>query len=273
MEILSGNGVKRTIRTRIEVVLAAGALQTPQILELSGIGDREILTKQGVPVIIENENVGCNLQDHPIVCESFEVADGVMSGDILRDPDLLKAIVAQYQSSQDGPLGQSIISSAYVPSMLSYFDYKLKDSVLTIYCVVADSSGILTMEARSKFFEANIKTTANFTSSQLECSELDRQVIRDVLETTNEPTYQLMLFPTQLTIPESPRNVSDYITPSEPENYVTVMVFLNHPLSRGTCHITSPSVEDKPTWDPPAGTTPRISTWISLQMVFNSWRS
>lgn len=248
VEICSGNGVKRTIRTRIEVVLAAGALQTPQILELSGIGDREVLTKQGVPVIIENENVGRNLQDHPIVCESFEVADGVMSGDILRDPDLLNAIVAQYQSSQDGPLGQSIISSAYVPSMLSYFGYKLKDSVLTIYCVVADSSGILTMEARSKFFEANIETTANVTSSQ--CSELDRQVIRNVLETTNEPTYQLMLFPTQVTIPENPQSVADYITPSEHENYITVMVFLNHPFSRGTCHITSPSVEDKPVWDP-----------------------
>lgn len=118
VEIRSGDGVKRNIRASIEVVLAAGALQTPQILELSGIGDREVLTKQGVPVIIENANVGRNLQDHPIVCESFEVADGVMSGDILRDPDLLKAIVAQYQSSQEGPLGQSIISSAFVPSML-----------------------------------------------------------------------------------------------------------------------------------------------------------
>lgn len=248
VEVRSGNGIKHTIHSRIEVVLAAGALQTPQILELSGIGDREVLTKQGVPVIIENENVGCNVQDHPIVCESFEVADGVMSGDILRDPDLLKAIVAQYQSSQDGPLGQSIISSAYVPSMLSYFDYKLKDSVLTIYCAVADSSGVLTMEARSKFFETNTETNPHVTSSQ--CSELDRQVIRNVLETTNEPTYQLMLFPTQLTIPENPQNVSDYITPSEPENYITVMVFLNHPFSRGTCHITSPCVEDKPVWDP-----------------------
>ncbi|KAG6368204.1 hypothetical protein INS49_002405 [Diaporthe citri] len=174
VEIRFSNGVKRTIRASLEVVLAAGALQTPQILELSGIGDREILTKREVPVIVENGNVGRNLQDHPIVCESFEVADGVVSGDILRDPDLLKAIVAQYQSSQDGPLGQSIISSAYVP--------------------MADSSGILTMEARS--------------------------------------------------------NVSDYITPTEPENYITVMVFLNHPFSRGTCHIASPNVEDKPVWDP-----------------------
>lgn len=117
VEVCSDNGVRRTIRASIEVVLAAGVFHTPQILELSGIGDREILAKQGVPVVIDNANVGCNLQDHPIVCESFEVADGFVSGDILRDPDLLSAIVAQYQSSQDGPLGQSILSCAYVPSM------------------------------------------------------------------------------------------------------------------------------------------------------------
>lgn len=122
VEICSGNGVKRIIRASCEVVLAAGALHTPQILELSGIGDREILAKQGVPVVIDNTNVGCNLQDHPIVCESFEVADGFVSGDMLRDPDLLNAIVTQYQSSQDGPLGQSIISSAFVPSMSPYLD-------------------------------------------------------------------------------------------------------------------------------------------------------
>lgn len=132
VEVRSENGVKRTIRASHEVVLAAGALQTPQILELSGIGDRELLTEQGIPVIIENASVGCNLQDHPIVCESFEVADGVVSGDMLRDPDLLKAIMAQYQSRQDGPLGQSIISSAFAPSMLPHSVYQLRGSALTM---------------------------------------------------------------------------------------------------------------------------------------------
>lgn len=133
VEVCSDNGVKRTIYASIEVVLAAGALQTLQILELSGIGDREILTNQGVPVIIENENVGCNLQDHPIVCESFEVADGIVSGDMLRDPELLEAIVSQYQCSQDGPLGQSIISSAFVPSTIPHLDHQLKVHVLTLF--------------------------------------------------------------------------------------------------------------------------------------------
>lgn len=113
---------------------------------------------------------------------------------------------------------------------------------------MADSSGVLSLEARSKFFETMTEALTDEESGR--CSKADRQVIRNVLETTNEPTYQLMLFPTQLIIPETPRSVSDYITPTEPENYITVMLFLNHPFSRGTCHIASPNVEDKPVWNP-----------------------
>lgn len=56
------------------------------------------------------------MQDHPILCQSFEVADGVLSGDVMRNPDLVQAVIAQYQANREGPLGQSIISAAYVPS-------------------------------------------------------------------------------------------------------------------------------------------------------------
>lgn len=113
---------------------------------------------------------------------------------------------------------------------------------------MVDSSGVLTVEARIRFFEANAEMTGSAAPGQ--CSEMDRRVVSNIMEATDEPVYQLMLFPTQVAIPEQPRSVSDYITPSEPENYITVMIFLNHPFSRGTCHIASPSVEDKPIWDP-----------------------
>lgn len=104
------------------------------------------------------------------------------------------------------------------------------------------------MEARREFFDSHGENHRSDTLSQ--CSEGDRTVIRDALETTIEPAYQLMLFPTQLVIPENPHSVRDYITPIKPENYITVMTILNHPFSRGNCHISSPNVEDKPIWDP-----------------------
>jgi choline dehydrogenase-like flavoprotein len=47
-----------------EVILCAGSIQSPQLLELSGIGQRKILAAAGIEVKIENSNVGENLQDH-----------------------------------------------------------------------------------------------------------------------------------------------------------------------------------------------------------------
>jgi choline dehydrogenase-like flavoprotein len=47
-----------------EVILSAGSVQSPQLLELSGIGNPEILKAAGIDVKVENPNVGENLQEH-----------------------------------------------------------------------------------------------------------------------------------------------------------------------------------------------------------------
>jgi choline dehydrogenase-like flavoprotein len=58
------DGQTVTVSARKEVVLAAGSIASPQILELSGIGGKKLLNKLGVPVVVDNANVGENLQDH-----------------------------------------------------------------------------------------------------------------------------------------------------------------------------------------------------------------
>ncbi|TCW67545.1 MULTISPECIES: choline dehydrogenase [Burkholderia] len=58
-------GEVRTLRARREVVLAAGALQTPQLLMLSGVGPGRALQQQGIAVHADLPGVGRNLQDHP----------------------------------------------------------------------------------------------------------------------------------------------------------------------------------------------------------------
>jgi choline dehydrogenase len=55
---------KRIIRADAEVLLCAGAVQSPHILQLSGIGDPEELGAHGVPVVRALKGVGANLQDH-----------------------------------------------------------------------------------------------------------------------------------------------------------------------------------------------------------------
>jgi choline dehydrogenase-like flavoprotein len=47
-----------------EFILSAGSVQSPQLLELSGVGSPEILTNAGIEVRVANSNVGENLQDH-----------------------------------------------------------------------------------------------------------------------------------------------------------------------------------------------------------------
>lgn len=59
-----GGGVVREVTARREVLLCAGAVNTPQILQLSGIGDPDALRAAGVEPVHELPGVGANLQDH-----------------------------------------------------------------------------------------------------------------------------------------------------------------------------------------------------------------
>jgi choline dehydrogenase len=58
------NGRRQLVQARREVVLCAGAVNSPQLLMLSGIGDREQLRSHGIKVVHHSPQVGENLQDH-----------------------------------------------------------------------------------------------------------------------------------------------------------------------------------------------------------------
>lgn len=61
-------GQVKTFSVSKEVVLCAGALETPKILMLSGVGPRKELEAQRIPLVKESAGVGQNLHDHPNVC-------------------------------------------------------------------------------------------------------------------------------------------------------------------------------------------------------------
>jgi choline dehydrogenase-like flavoprotein len=63
VRVRHGEEEKDVICSR-EVILCAGSIQSPQLLELSGIGQRKVLEAAGIDVKIESPNVGENLQDH-----------------------------------------------------------------------------------------------------------------------------------------------------------------------------------------------------------------
>jgi choline dehydrogenase len=66
-------GQRRVVRARREVVLCGGAINSPQLLMLSGIGDREQLAEHGIDVVRHAPQVGKNLADHLVATLGFDV--------------------------------------------------------------------------------------------------------------------------------------------------------------------------------------------------------
>lgn len=62
------NGSFETVEATKEVILAAGTLHSPKILELSEIGSSSLLNSKGIEVIVDIKGVGENFHDHPMVC-------------------------------------------------------------------------------------------------------------------------------------------------------------------------------------------------------------
>lgn len=72
VEITDASGKTSVVNAKREVVLAAGAIQTPKLLQLSGIGRKDVLSAAGVKTRVELDAVGSNFQDHPYATVSIE---------------------------------------------------------------------------------------------------------------------------------------------------------------------------------------------------------
>jgi choline dehydrogenase len=68
------HGSESLVRARREVILSAGAINTPQLLMLSGIGPADHLIQHGIEVRVDNPNVGSHLQDHPFYLLNWETS-------------------------------------------------------------------------------------------------------------------------------------------------------------------------------------------------------
>ena len=74
------DGVTRHATARREVILCGGAINTPQLLMLSGIGPAEHLAEHGVPVLVDAPEVGSNLQDHLVAGFAPAARGGTLFG-------------------------------------------------------------------------------------------------------------------------------------------------------------------------------------------------
>lgn len=100
-------GREHEIFAKHEVILSASTIQSPGLLELSGIGNSEILRSAGVACQVDLPCVGENLQEHPLSCVTYELTDApdhVLLDSLLVKSDVLEANVKRLLESQDGLL-------------------------------------------------------------------------------------------------------------------------------------------------------------------------
>jgi len=101
-------GQRLTARARGEVILAAGAINSPQILELSGIGDPALLGEHGIPVTAALPGVGGNLQDHLQARVILRCTRAITTNDDLRTLARKMQIGLRYLLRRRGPLAVGI---------------------------------------------------------------------------------------------------------------------------------------------------------------------
>ncbi len=104
---LAGKGM---IRAEAEVIVASGAIGTPRLLQLSGIGPADHLRSVGLPVVLDQPGVGSDLQDH---LDLFVIAEcsGPYTYDRYAKPHLSILAGLQYLISRKGPVASSLFET------------------------------------------------------------------------------------------------------------------------------------------------------------------
>jgi len=98
---------ERTVRARRAVVLCAGAVQSPQLLQLSGVGPGDLLQHHSVPVVLANNAVGGNLQDHLAMSYYYKATQPTLNNVLSSWWGKLR-IGLQYVTRLSGPLSISV---------------------------------------------------------------------------------------------------------------------------------------------------------------------
>ena len=100
-------GVAHSARARRAVVLSAGAIQSPQLLQLSGIGPGALLQRHGLTPVLVQEQVGANLQDHLAMSYYYRASEPTLNNVLgSRWGQLLAGV--QYLTTLGGPLSISV---------------------------------------------------------------------------------------------------------------------------------------------------------------------
>ncbi|KAK7029895.1 GMC oxidoreductase [Favolaschia claudopus] len=199
-----------------EVILSAGTIQSPQILELSGIGRPEILKDIGVELKLQLDGIGENVQDHTFIGVSFELAGSPETYDRMRDPEYQTEAMRLHGEGR-GPQRAGIASFAYFPLAAA------------------------TSEAPALIQRANEELTLSNETLPAGLQEQFDIQMACLKDGENGIDMEIVAFPgffTPISLPEPQKS------------YISILAVLNHPFSRGSIHAKSSNPFDKPSIDP-----------------------
>lgn len=114
---VTSGGQEGDIRARREVILCGGSFSSPQLLELSGIGRREVLDRAGIPLQHELPMVGENLSEHVYCNIAFRARPEVSWNRDLMSPFGMARLGARWLLLRDGPLTSvTVTAHAFAPA-------------------------------------------------------------------------------------------------------------------------------------------------------------
>ncbi|KAI4114864.1 MAG: hypothetical protein LQ345_004434 [Seirophora villosa] len=206
-----------TVNVSGEIILSAGAVQSPQLLELSGIGDPAILCGAGIETAVANPNVGENLQEHMSTMMIYELDPSIITPEALRsDPLLAAAADEQYATSKSGPRTAAGYSAAYIP--------------FSHYTTPEEMSRLASQLSSSPESIRNGSTSPSRTRDQILSSRFS----------SPSPSGQIeFLFDVS--------NYSPFFKSEPGKRYGTMMQMLQYPFSVGSIHIPASSSQERRT--------------------------
>ncbi|KAJ7061697.1 GMC oxidoreductase [Mycena amicta] len=207
-----------SVKRGAEVISCAGTIKTPQLLELSGIGNPNLLSALGIDSKVDLPGVGEGVVDQVFFGVSYELAnDSTITLDDLRDPDFLTAALAEYEASKTGIMTIGITGFALLP----------------LQTLVGEQLARSLIDAQATRVLSN-----NASATQKEKWEL---ILSGLREPRRRGLVELVAFPGFFTTASAPQ---------PGKKYLTFTGNLHFPFSTGSIHVTSNNPTEQPAIDP-----------------------
>jgi choline dehydrogenase len=133
------NGTEVSAKANREVILAAGALQSPQLLQISGIGPGALLQCHGIPVVADLAGVGANLQDHLALRIIYRCTKPVTTNDDLKNLWRKARTGLRYILWRTGPMAIGVMTGGLIAKVLP--ESRTPDMQVFISTVSAEQRG------------------------------------------------------------------------------------------------------------------------------------